>query len=90
MHHVCTQGSSNCHGRKITVDLDQAIIKELTILPSFTYCHGTWKLALKLLEEGTIKTTPLVSSRFPLSERQAAFDTVRTRQGIKCLLLPGD
>jgi L-iditol 2-dehydrogenase len=77
-------------GREIGVDLDQAIIKELTILPSFTYCHGTWKRALELLGEGAIRTTPLVSSRFPLTQWKAAFDTVRSRQGIKCLLLPID
>ena len=77
-------------GREIAVDLDQAIVKELTILPSFTYCHATWKRALKLLGEGAIKTAPLVSRRFPLTEWKAAFDTVRSRQGIKCLLLPVD
>jgi len=77
-------------GREIAVDLDQAITKELTILPSFTYRHGTWKRALKLLEEGTIRTAPLVSRRFPLTQWKAAFDAVRSRQGIKCLLLPVD
>jgi L-iditol 2-dehydrogenase len=77
-------------GRRIGVDLDQATIKELTILPSFTYCHETWKLALKLLEEGTITTTPLASRRFRLTEWETAFDTVRSRQGIKCLFLPTD
>ena len=77
-------------GREIEVDLDQAITKELTILPSFTYGHETWKRALKLLEWGTIKTSPLVSRRFPLTQWKAAFDAVRSRQGIKCLLFPQD
>lgn len=77
-------------GRRIAFDLDQAIIKELTILPSFTYRHSTWTLALELLKEGTIRTSPLVSHRFPLTEWDKAFDTVRSRQGIKCLLLPVD
>ena len=77
-------------GREIEVDLDQVIIKELTILPSFTYRHETWTRALELLDKGTIRTTPLVSRRFPLTEWQTAFDTVRSRQGIKCLLLPMD
>ena len=77
-------------GREIGVDLDQVIIKELTILPSFTYRHETWTRALELLDKGTIRTAPLVSRRFPLTEWQTAFDTVRSRQGIKCLLLPMD
>lgn len=77
-------------GREIAVDLDQAIVKELTILPSFTYCHATWKRALHLLDKGTVKTAPLISKRFPLTKWKLAFDTVRSRQGIKCLLLPVD
>ncbi len=77
-------------GRRIAIDLDQAVTKELTILPSFTYSHMTWKRTLKLLEEGTITTSPLVSSRFPLTDWRTAFETVRSRQGIKCLLLPTD
>ena len=77
-------------GRQIAVDMEQAVIKELTILPSFTYGHETWKLALGLLGEGAIRTGPLVSNRFPLTQWKAAFDTVRSRQGIKCLLLPTD
>ena len=79
-------------GHEIAVDLDQAIIKELTILPSFTYRHETWKRALELLDPSsavaTIRTGPLVSNRFPLSEWEMAFETVRSRQGIKSLLLP--
>ncbi|MCH2210010.1 MAG: zinc-binding dehydrogenase [Fuerstiella sp.] len=75
-------------GRPVSVDLDQAIIKELTILPSFTYSHETWRRALELLEAGKISTTPLVSRRFPLTEWKTAFETVRSRQGLKCLLEP--
>ncbi len=75
---------------QIAVNMDQAVIKELTILPSFTYSHETWKLALRLLGEGAIRTSPLVSSRFPLTQWKVAFDTVRSRKGIKCLLLPVD
>ena len=77
-------------GQRIAIDLDQAVTKELTIIPSFTYSHMTWKRTLKLLEAGTITTGPLVTSRFPLTDWQTAFETVRSRQGIKCLLLPTD
>lgn len=77
-------------GRGIEVLLDQAVIKELTILPSFTYSHRTWELAMSLLGEGQIQTTPLVSGRFPLTEWESAFATVRARQGHKYLLLPVD
>ena len=77
-------------GHEIAVDVDKAIIKELTILPSFTYRHRTWERAMKLLGEGKIETAPLVSGRFPITEWEKAFETVRARQGIKYLLLPVD
>jgi L-iditol 2-dehydrogenase len=77
-------------GHEISVNLDAAIIKELTILPSFTYRHRTWERTMKLLGEGKIKTGPLVSGRFPLTQWEEAFETVRSRQGHKVLLLPVD
>jgi L-iditol 2-dehydrogenase len=77
-------------GREIAVNLDVAIIKELTILPSFTYRHRTWERTMRLLGEGKIKTAPLISGRFPITEWEQAFETVRARQGHKYLLLPVD
>ena len=77
-------------GREISVNLDTAIINELTVLPSFTYRHRTWQRTMRLLGEGTIKTAPLVSGRFPLTEWEKAFETVRARRGSKYLLLPVD
>ena len=66
------------------------IIKELTVLPSFTYRHRTWERTMRLLGEGKIKTSPLVSGRFPITEWAKAFEIVRGRQGNKYLLLPVD
>ena len=77
-------------GREISVNLDTAIINELAVLPSFTYRHRTWQRTMRLLGEGTIKTAPLVSGRFPLTEWEKAFETVRARRGSKYLLLPVD
>ena len=77
-------------GREISVNLDTAIINELTVLPSFTYRHRTWQRTMRLLGEGTIKTAPLVSGRFPLTEWEKAFETVRARRGSKYLLFPVD
>ena len=73
-------------GRKIDVDLDAAIVKELTVLPSFTYTHQTWERTMRMLGEGSIRTTPLVSGRFPLTEWETAFAAVRSRRGHKYLL----
>jgi len=77
-------------GHPIDVNLDQAVIKELTILPSFTYRHETWERAIELIGTDKIQTAPLVSGRFPLTEWKRAFATVRGRQGSKLLLLPAE
>ena len=77
-------------GHDISVAVDQAIIKELTILPSMAYRHRTWERTMKLLREGTIRTAPLVSGRFPITDWDKAFETVRSRQGNKYLLMPVD
>lgn len=75
-------------GRHVEVNMDQAVIKELTILPSFTYRHRTWERTIRLIGEGKLKTAPLVSGRFPLTEWEKAFEVVKTRRGCKFLLLP--
>ena len=77
-------------GREVTLNLDAAIIKELTVLPSFTYRHRTWERTMKLLGQGKIKTAPLISGRFPLNEWEQAFAAVRSRRGHKYLLTPLD
>ena len=77
-------------GREVAVNLDAAIIKEQTVLPSFTYRHRTWERTMKLIGEGKIRAIPLVSGRFPLNEWEQAFEAVRARRGHKYLLLPID
>ncbi len=77
-------------GHGVEVDIDQTVIKELTVLPSFTYRHRTWERVIKLLADGKLKTAPLISGQFPLTEWERAFETVKARQGNKYLLLPVD
>ena len=75
-------------GRPVEVNVDQTVIKELTVLPSFTYEHRTWQRAIKLLAAGKLQTAPLVSGSFPLTEWKKAFETVKGKQGCKYLLMP--
>ena len=77
-------------GHGVEVNIDQTVIKELTVLPSFTYRHRTWERVIKLLADGKLKTAPLISGQFPLTEWEKAFETVKARQGHKYLLLPVD
>ena len=75
-------------GHDVEVNMDQTVIKELTVLPSFTYRHRTWERVIQLLADGKLKTAPLISGQFPLDEWEEAFETVKEKQGHKYLLLP--
>jgi len=77
-------------GKNVEVNVDQTIIKELNIKPSFTYCHETWERAIKLIREEKIKTAPLVSGKFLLKDWEKAFEAVKENKGFKYLLLPID
>ncbi len=77
-------------GRSVEVNIDQTVIKELTVLSSFAYRHRTWERVMKLLADGKLKTAPLISGQFLLTEWEKAFESVKARQGHKYLLLPVD
>ncbi len=76
------------YGRNVEVELDAAIIKEQTLLPSFTYGHGTWERTMELLAAAAIDPAPLVSGRYLLETWEEAFALARSRRGHKYLLLP--
>ena len=76
------------YGRNVEVALDAAIIKEQTLLPSFTYGHGTWERTMELLAAAAIDPAPLVSGRYLLETWEEAFALARSRRGHKYLLLP--
>jgi L-iditol 2-dehydrogenase len=77
-------------GKCIEVNIDQTVIKELNIKPSFTYRHETWERAMKLLKEDKIKISPLVSGEFILEDWEEAFKAVKENKGYKYLLIPMD
>lgn len=75
-------------GHPVEVNVDQTVIKEFTVLPSFAYEHRTWRRMIQLLAAGKLNTAPLVSGSFPITEWEQAFEAVKRKQGSKYLLLP--
>jgi L-iditol 2-dehydrogenase len=75
-------------GHPVEMNVDQAVIKEFTVLPSFGYEHRTWRRAIQLLAAGKLKTEPLVSGSFPITEWEMAFEAVKGKQGNKFQLIP--
>ena len=75
-------------GKPVAWDLDQICMKELSITGSNASVPWAWDRALELIAAGTVKTEPLVTGVYPVTEWSAAFDTFRQRSGLKTLLEP--
>jgi L-iditol 2-dehydrogenase len=57
-----------------------------------TGSHGSvprqHEIAVRLLENGTVRTEPLITHRFPLTQVHQAFETMESRQGMKIVVQP--
>lgn len=76
-------------GKPVAWDLDQVCYKELSVTGSNASVPSAWATALRLLAEGQVRTAPLVTQRFPLSEWAEAFRRFEARAGVKLVLEPG-
>lgn len=75
-------------GKPITWDLDQVCYKELVVTGSNASVPSAWDKALKLLASGVVRTAPLITHTYPLTDWQTAFDTFDAKTGVKTLLTP--
>jgi L-iditol 2-dehydrogenase len=71
-------------------ELDFSIIayKEIVVHGSLGQKWSAWKRALHLLSTGQVKTRPLISHEFPLTEWENAFRIFQERQGMKVIFHP--
>jgi len=77
-------------GKPVAWDLDQLCYKELTATGSNASVPSAWDRALRLLASGQVRTEPLISGVYPLTEWRAAFDVFEQRSGVKTVLQPLD
>ncbi|UCF93729.1 MAG: zinc-binding dehydrogenase [Desulfobacterales bacterium] len=77
-------------GRTVNFDIDQVIFKEICIRGGFASIPSSWTRALKLMEQGKVKTDPLVSHSMPITEWKKAFDLFKEKSGLKIVLTPAD
>ncbi|MDF1512756.1 MAG: alcohol dehydrogenase catalytic domain-containing protein [Anaerolineae bacterium] len=73
---------STYHG-EITVNLSRQVVNEITLVGS--RC-GPFAPALRMLEQGRVNVTPLISARYPLEQGVVAFDRAAQRGMLKILL----
>lgn len=75
-------------GKPVAWDLDQICFKELVVTGSNASTPPAWVRALQLLASGSVRTAPLISHVFDVTDWQQAFDTFEARTGVKMILQP--
>ncbi len=75
-------------GKPISWDLEQVCYKELRVTGSNASVPSAWPRALELMADGRVRTEPLVTGVFPLTEWQQAFELFGKRSGLKMVLQP--
>lgn len=75
-------------GKSIAWDMDQICYKELVMTGSNASTPPSWIRALQLLKSGAVKTKPLITHIYDVTDWQEAFDGFESKSGIKTLLQP--
>jgi L-iditol 2-dehydrogenase len=75
-------------GRPVSVPLDEVCYRELTLTSGNASTPASWRRAVSLLEQGSVRLAPLVSDVVPLAEWERAIATVRAGEGVKVVLDP--
>lgn len=75
-------------GKPVAWDLDQLCYKELTATGSNASVPSAWQRAIQLMAEGKVRTKPLISHIFDVTDWEKAFATFEDQSGIKTLLRP--
>lgn len=75
-------------GQPVAWDLDQLCFKELVATGSNASVPSAWRRALQLMQAEVVRTAPLITDVFPVTEWQTAFDRFEAKLGIKTILQP--
>jgi L-iditol 2-dehydrogenase len=75
-------------GKKVPVDLDALVVKEIAMTGSMSHTRNAWKRGLALVGEGKIRLAPLVTSVYALEDWEQGFRDFEERRGIKTLIRP--
>jgi L-iditol 2-dehydrogenase len=75
-------------GKPITIDLEKMCYKELKLTGSLGSRWTSWVKAIQLIEQGKVKTKPLVSHQMPITDWEKAFKIFENKEGLKLVLTP--
>lgn len=74
--------------RPVEVDLNLAVVKEITIVFEYGHQWKSWERALAFLRNGQIDVRPLVGSKFSFTDWRQAFDAAMSKIDFKVFLVP--
>jgi len=74
--------------KRIEVDVELLVRKELKVFGSICYNHQVFSRALNLIAKEEVDVELFTKHTFPLKEAEEAFNFVLSRQGIKAILVP--
>ncbi|MCL4828787.1 MAG: zinc-binding dehydrogenase [Caldilinea sp.] len=77
-------------GKPIAWDLDQLVYKELTATGSNASTPSSWLRAIELMRTGKVRTAPLITHSFPVTEWEKGFATFEDRAGVKTIFTPAE
>lgn len=77
-------------GKPIAWDLDQLVYKELTATGSNASTPPSWLRAIELMRTGKVRTAPLITHSFPVTEWEKGFATFEDRAGVKTIFTPAE
>jgi L-idonate 5-dehydrogenase len=66
-------------GGDVSIPQNMVVAKELSICGSFRF-HAEFALAVRLINEGRVDLSPVVTHRFPMTQARAAFEMASDRQ----------
>lgn len=75
-------------GKRIPVDFDSLVTKEINVVTSMSQSRSAWKEALRLVQTGKVALKPLISRVLSLSQWERAFAMAERREGVKILFDP--
>lgn len=77
-------------GKPVAWDLDQLVYKELTATGSNASTPPSWLRAIELMRTDKVRTAPLITHYFPVTEWEKGFATFEDRTGIKTIFTPAE
>jgi L-iditol 2-dehydrogenase len=75
-------------GETLTMDPNQMYFKDINLVTSYSCGPDDTKEALKMIEEGVVRASHVVTHRFPIEETERAYRlTAEALESLKCLIV---